>query len=308
MIEPEALPDVVYHYTSMNTLLKIVETRSIWATNIRYLNDVLERAHCLSLIRSRIPELIKRRPSLDVDLFATVLTEEETNKPFYALPFVASFSRDRDSLSQWRAYCAGGNGVCIGFRTDSLRRGFVAGTRSPARLPQFGPYIEFQPVEYVSADDSPAADVLIENVLEDARQMALEEATQAKLFEPSTMADLVWHALDQYASRTKHISFAGEREYRLLASTYDAVSEIVKYRSSRTTLVPYIPVCLPNPDAYLAAHLLPQYGKWNPYFIDSVTIGPTPNPELSADAVLGVFVGSLVDVDIKSSEVPFRDL
>ena len=44
-------PDVVYHYTSAATLLKIVESESIWATNLQYLNDITESTHCISALR-----------------------------------------------------------------------------------------------------------------------------------------------------------------------------------------------------------------------------------------------------------------
>jgi len=39
--EKSSVPDVVYHYTSMNGLLGIIEGY-IWATNILYLNDISE--------------------------------------------------------------------------------------------------------------------------------------------------------------------------------------------------------------------------------------------------------------------------
>jgi hypothetical protein len=38
-------PEVVYHYTSMDTMIKIVESATIWATSISYLNDDSEREH-----------------------------------------------------------------------------------------------------------------------------------------------------------------------------------------------------------------------------------------------------------------------
>jgi hypothetical protein len=54
MSDEQSLPEVVYHYTSMDTLLKIVATGHIWATNINYLNDVLERRHCLARVKARL--------------------------------------------------------------------------------------------------------------------------------------------------------------------------------------------------------------------------------------------------------------
>jgi len=56
-------PEVVYHYTSVDTLLKIVRApkgeECIWATDIRYLNDVKEREHCIEMMKRRLPEFIR---------------------------------------------------------------------------------------------------------------------------------------------------------------------------------------------------------------------------------------------------------
>jgi hypothetical protein len=35
-------PEVVYHYTTMETMKKIVDSESIWATSLNYLNDASE--------------------------------------------------------------------------------------------------------------------------------------------------------------------------------------------------------------------------------------------------------------------------
>jgi hypothetical protein len=41
--EPDTTePEVVYHYTSMDTMTKIAKNAEIWATSINYLNDVSE--------------------------------------------------------------------------------------------------------------------------------------------------------------------------------------------------------------------------------------------------------------------------
>ena len=124
MADEEAMPAVVYHYTSMDVLLVIVEKRQLWATNIRYLNDVSERQHCLSMIRQRVEATISNS-QLATELLDQSLENEDASKSFNDLPFVTSFSADRDSLSQWRSYCPNGNGVCVGFRTDSLVNAFI---------------------------------------------------------------------------------------------------------------------------------------------------------------------------------------
>ena len=65
--ETNSMPEVVYHYTSMNALLGIVDG-DIWATNIQYLNDISEYTHFLELVKGRLPHLARsprfRHPDL----------------------------------------------------------------------------------------------------------------------------------------------------------------------------------------------------------------------------------------------------
>ena len=50
---------VVYHYTDVDTMMKIVDSACLWATSIKYLNDVKEYEHFRDLVRKNIPRLIE---------------------------------------------------------------------------------------------------------------------------------------------------------------------------------------------------------------------------------------------------------
>jgi len=43
---------VVYHYTDVDTMMKIVDSACLWATSIKYLNDVKEYEHFRDLVRA----------------------------------------------------------------------------------------------------------------------------------------------------------------------------------------------------------------------------------------------------------------
>jgi hypothetical protein len=103
---------MVYHYTASVGLRGIIETGDIWLTNTAFVNDTTE---CRALHKAR-------------DLFSD---SDFTNKYvreawewFKRWPpgrdnyYIASFSRERDSLTQWRAY---GN-FCLGFEARDLAR------------------------------------------------------------------------------------------------------------------------------------------------------------------------------------------
>jgi len=39
----------IYHYTSLEAMMRIVETKSIWATNCQYLNDIHETKYLINI-------------------------------------------------------------------------------------------------------------------------------------------------------------------------------------------------------------------------------------------------------------------
>jgi hypothetical protein len=294
----ENLPPVVYHYTSMDTLLKIVDTGTIWATNIQYLNDASERDHCLAVIRKRLDS------DEGHELFGPVIESESEREergfmPF--LPFIASFSKDRDALTQWRSYCPQGNGVCIGFRTESLKNATVELSRTykGERDPEIT--VSFDAVRYLDSTDLPFIDRVIKDALEEATEFVNTAGGR------STRDDDFWWNIEGLACRVKHNSFFVEQEYRLMATLISGGAYYTRYRASRSTLVPYVALALPDPSQFLSGHDLDPFYPERPFFIDNVTIGPTPHPELSAKAVERLFRDIHRDVSIRTSFVPYRD-
>jgi TATA-box binding protein (TBP) (component of TFIID and TFIIIB) len=83
---PENLPSVVYHYTSMETLKKIAESGKIWATSIRYLNDISERDYAISEIQQRL----KQHPDETQKLFVSCFEDENADGSFEDLPSLLS--------------------------------------------------------------------------------------------------------------------------------------------------------------------------------------------------------------------------
>jgi len=98
--------DYIYHYTSPNGLEGIIKTKSLWATNMLYLNDSAERIYVLDLIMEEISELC-----VDEDIKCTVIKAVNQAKANIfekkVHSYVVSFTLDGDSLVMWDYYTKG---------------------------------------------------------------------------------------------------------------------------------------------------------------------------------------------------------
>jgi hypothetical protein len=225
------------------------------------------------------------------------------------LPFVASYSADRDNLTQWRSYCPKGNGVCIGFRTDSLSNAFlISPERSNDDLDD-NVSVEFRAIKYLDPLDVSAVDEMIRHALNVAADWSLDDREIKEAFNENYR---FWLDIEAFAAITKHISFEAERESRLVVWDSCEFDGSLHYRASRSTLIPYVMLGLADPKSFLGGvghkkSFLPISDQFQPYFIDNVTIGPTPHPGLSKDSLDSLFDQANRDVVVHSSEVPYRD-
>ena len=104
----------VYHYTSADGISGIIDKHEIWMSNTTFTNDTtelkaLENATGILKDNDFTNDAVKERWHEMVDRTRI----NEMTEPDY---YMASFSRKRDSLEQWRAY---GN-FCIGFEAGKL--------------------------------------------------------------------------------------------------------------------------------------------------------------------------------------------
>src|SRR5262245_58864537 len=95
----------LYHYTSLGGLVGIVESKSIWATHISYLNDAAEVRYAIELLRAEI--LTVANSVSDEERKCLVQLQHWLAHGFVHnhLLFTASFTENGNLLSQWRAYC-----------------------------------------------------------------------------------------------------------------------------------------------------------------------------------------------------------
>jgi Protein of unknown function (DUF2971) len=267
---------MLFHYTNHDGLLGILDSRAIWATDVRALNDSTEFDAALDWAQGSLMQLKKSLDSSVARHMNDAIVDVAREKVF-----VASFSERGDHLSQWRGY---GNpqdrrSYSIGFEADVLQK---LSLKSGFRL---------EKCIYSESEMNNAVDDLIDFSLicfRNMRSRGLEDVQADK-----AIADSFRSKLLQLAPRYKHSAFLEESEWRFIAvSPTSAVSE----RSGRNGARKYITIPLVNNEI----DLLP---------VRKIFVGPTfPSTDQAWDAAgLALTQQHIGHIALQRSHIPYRD-
>jgi hypothetical protein len=275
----------LYHYTSFTGILGIVESRALWASDIRYMNDSAELKHTADLIRTEITQRIgSGHPKPDLlNQFLHWVTHRITNGHML---FASSFRSNGNLLSQWRGYSRLGKGVSLGFNSDYIL--------------QCAKQQSFQIGKCIYSCSS--QERLISQVIDAVEVLAEEHApdcdNQGKAVDHSyhSIFDLIESDLLRIAAILKHPSFREEEEWRIVSPVItDYIEAPVLFREGTSMLVPYIEF-----------NLIPQDNS--PIALEHLFLGPTPNITISMNS-LTMFLsksGIRPDKGISYCQIPFR--
>lgn len=230
-----SVPKLVYHYTNAEGLAGILNSKRIWATDCRFLNDETESQLGVRLAR----EILRGR--LDS-------TRDDPLRRFYETAdsyldseaddknFVFSLSSRRDDLTQWRTYARDGRGFTIGFETSTL----IENSKRKEDKYGFSPVIYDSEIQRLEVNKS--LEIFEEIIKEkESRDSAIDDMVEesAVLFEWITVAQSILF---------KHSSFDSEKEWRINTFPDDEPESEVKVRASSGRLIPYIELKLCGED------------------------------------------------------------
>jgi len=281
---------ILFHYTSNEGLLGIIESASIWATSVLYLNDLSEFSYAKNLLSNEIKKFCETNPKFNTGKsFGYFFFESLENNINKLLPsehyscFVCSFSEEGDLLSQWRGYCKDGSGYSLGFALSNLqsyvnRGGFII---KPCI------YDEREHINAVGELVRKASDRFIREVGEEGENWD----AKSKYIAADTLVEFI-----QIAPFLKHPKFEEEREWRIVANLQTKkVTPLIKFRPGRTMIIPYIEMPLPIAGENLV--------------IDELMIGPTRERDMSKASVeLLLKTKNVIFSKMKSSTIPYRQL
>jgi hypothetical protein len=283
--QPSSESKFVYHYTNSVGLLGIIENRCLWATDVRFMNDLREALYSREAI-SRMLEAprggtpLEDRVLTEVDAMMTGL-QSTTLVPFRS--YIACLSEADDLLSQWRAY-GYSRGFSIGFDRERLR----ALSAQPGL-----------PVKFTLRNVSYDLD-LLDRMIRDGLGVLLNQLQQlpATPSDPEIIAaalSLVV-AIHNVASAFKDSAFEEEKEVRLHGfGSADSATDKLSFRDSSAGLTPYIKIPLSSDD------------KEPITAIREIVVGPQGNQEATISAVtLLLDRHQITNVGVRPSKIPLR--
>jgi len=110
----------VFHYTSIDSLHKILTNKELALNNTRTMNDAKEvRSFIENLERAVSDDLPPEHLQESAAFFASLYDQLDQ-----AYPFASCFSSLEDDASLWERYADNARGVCLAFNTEALYRMF----------------------------------------------------------------------------------------------------------------------------------------------------------------------------------------
>ncbi|TLX13112.1 MULTISPECIES: DUF2971 domain-containing protein [Rhizobium] len=200
------------HYTSHFGAAGIIGSQSIWATNVKFLNDVSELTHGIQIFKREFENRAAKETGGLKDCLN--LIAERFGRWGNVYLYSCSFTENADQLSQWRGYNQG-QGVALCFDFHHLA--------SAGRQWEFG-----------------LARCVYD--LDEKREIALKFIDEIVRDGPPNL-DKMTEAL-RLAALFKDPSFHEESEWRMISTVVDIVSDRVKFHAARSLMVPHFEVGL----------------------------------------------------------------
>ena len=281
--------DIIWHYTTGNSLLSIVESGSIYATQVLSLNDSSEVRYGQHLIRDAFLTVRSAEDSLppvEAEFLERLIKNsvelDAPNRP--SDWFVTCFSREKDDLSQWRAYGGGENGFAIAFRAKLL----------------FHPENLLVRVNYSKEQHLAVCTNLAKATLDFFRE-GLAARTEQKDRDswPDEFLQEWDRWLQQLAPMVKDPAFKTENEYRIIHRFNGYEMAKLRFRQKQSLMSLHLPLLFPPPaSATSHSNMLP---------IQEIMVGPSRHKEVSRVSVeLFMRQKGYFAVPVTVSTIPFQ--
>lgn len=313
----------LYHYTNWDGLKGILDTQSMWASNIRYLNDQSE----LFQARDAIHRLLLPRVTSVIEEMASTSTQAKkfveikggskkfadnetrtlikaayhaTGEDFYVLSFCGEpkkqYIKENGLLSQWRGYGAGGGFAIV---LDSKKMELLF--ENEIQNYDYGPS-HISDAIYGEDDKNFETEFIprINDFVDYSAGMIRHIIFGDNMPDPSKAMDAMFVCITRY----KHIGFEEEDEVRIVAAPTIQTQEYIDLHREKKKI-------LKSPKQI---NVRTENGKPTPYIelfdfhdrklpIEKIIVGPSADKEMIAAAVRKFVIGTKIEVTV--SDIPY---
>lgn len=125
---PDNDNDLIWHYTSFDNAINILDSRIMRATHYSFLNDRYEVKRPCELLLAQLSQIreetAENHPCRDIYSKAMAELASLAKNEFLEAYYVICFSKAKDSLPQWQGYTPSLGGCAIGFNPTEFRYAF----------------------------------------------------------------------------------------------------------------------------------------------------------------------------------------
>lgn len=199
-------PRRLHHYTTIDGLVGIVTSNSLWASDVRFMNDSSELTYAATLIEEVIEEVLAEASHELVSSLLPNRASLANSFEYGSRPFVACFCEKEDLLSQWRGYGVGQAPVSLGLDLSHFMPGFGLPSNTFLRKVIYNPETQRQTVRSVVETWVSTIETLLNQ----------SGGPQQKDVLPYPAIWALQQALAEHHLCYKHPTFEEEQEWRLI--------------------------------------------------------------------------------------------
>lgn len=304
---PKVPNTTLYHYTDANGLKGIVESKSLWLTDINYMNDAGELKYAQNLIDNVIKDLGKEFQEHNIFFDKIRLFSDPFKNSFDV--YITCFCEEGNLLSQWRSYGL----YSVGFNAEKPIR------VNPSTFKYVGDWYKctLRKVEYNKEKQINTIKDIISGLFELYKNQ-LENSTKNPEMIAQGYASVFSNFMIQYVTCFKDEIFKEEKEWRLIHIQENDKNDRLKFRSSSEYLIPYLegklktideedfekkyhdkPIGVGDQEKYVNHHGV--------FPIKEILIGPDPHLEIAKKAAQKFLKkNGLLNCQVKSSTSRLR--
>lgn len=281
----------LFHYTTFDSLQKILQSRVVRASDVRYQNDSSEYMYSVDLLANHVAELTANGSLVGFEkvcLDSLVMRAQASGSGEDS--YIFCLSENENQLSQWRGY-SGGGGVAVGFGLNRLEALAKLANASLVKC-EYNRTVHEQGI----------ADFVTKIRQDIAPHANLPPVNAVKLFWWGPKGAKLGGRAEEFmrlATSYKHPKFLEEAEWRLVAFGEESKRRV---RISVDGMpIPYVPISIAESDHDNGVRL------WHQVPIMRLILGPNSNAVAVERSTWAMFFAEdIIPPPLEQSGIPFR--